>query len=127
MEKNKHKVIYDEKYKAEPSRFTVGDSVYLKAGEKKSGLDRGRWMGPFTVEEILSEENVKLTMGNSKRHPVVNVNRLKIDEADNLKRITESVIRILDKIRTRNEKARLESKYFVELKNGKQFGSLTIF
>ena len=103
-EKNRHKVIYDEKHKAEPSRFTVGDSVYLKAGEKKSGLDREHWMGPFTVEEIISEENVRLNMGNSKRHPVVNVNRLKIDEADNLKRITESVTRILDKMRTRNEK-----------------------
>ena len=110
-EKNRHKVIYDEKHKAEPSRFTVGDSVYLKAGEKKSGLDREHWMGPFTVEEILSEENVRLNMGNSKRHPVVNVNRLKIDEADNLKRITESVTRILDKMRTRNEKGRLESCY----------------
>ena len=116
-EKNRHKVIYDEKHKAEPSRFTAGDSVYLKAGEKKSGLDREHWMGPFTVEEILSEENVRLNMGNSKRHPVVNVNRLKTDEADNLKTITESVTRILDKMRTRNEKGRIESKYFVELKN----------
>ena len=75
-------------------------------------------MGPFTVEKILSEEIVKLNMGNSKRHPVLNVNRLEIDEADNLKRITESVTRILDKMRTRNEKDRLESKHFVELKKG---------
>ena len=117
-EKNRHKVIYDEKHKAEPSRFTVGDSVYLKAGERKSGLDREHWMGPYIVEDVVSEENVKLKMGDSRRHPVVNVNRLKMDKADDLKRISESVTRILDKMRTRNEKGRLESKYFVELKNG---------
>ena len=65
----------------------MGDSVYLKAGERKIGLDKEHWMGPYTVEEVVWEENVRLNMGASKRHPVVNVNRLKMDEADNLKRI----------------------------------------
>ena len=113
-------------YRTTPHSVTKETPAFLisksrRAGEKKSGLDREHWMGPFTVEEILSEENVRLNMDNSKRHPVVNVNRLKIDEADNLKRRTESVTRILDKMRTRNEKGRLESK------TGRQFGSLTIF
>ena len=57
-------------------------------------------------------------MNDSKRHPVVNVNRLKGDKSDNLRELSKSVKRIHDKMRTRTEKGRLETKFFVQLDNG---------
>ena len=117
-EKERHKEIYDKKNAAERCRFQVGDSVYLKSGEKKIGLDRDHWKGPYVIEEVVSNENVKLKMRDSRRYPVVHINRLKPDKADNLDKVSSDVIKVLDKMRTRNDKGRLETKYFVELKNG---------
>eukprot|EP00794_Sanderia_malayensis_P001170 gene1170-539_t len=65
-ERDRHKAIYDKKHTAEECEFKAGDSVYLKAGEKKTGLDRNHWEGPYIVEKIISKENVKLQMGNSR-------------------------------------------------------------
>ena len=45
----------------------------------------------------------------------MNVNRMKIDKFDNSKELSTSVNRILDKMRTRNEKGRLETKFFVQI------------
>ena len=56
-------------------------------------------------------------MNDSERHPLVNVNRLKVDKFDNLRELSKSVKRILDKMRTRTEKGRLETKFFVQLEN----------
>ena len=117
-EKHRHKAEYDKKHHVEKCSFRKGDLVYLKAGEKKSGLDASHWLGPYEIVEVISEENVKLKMNDSKRHPVVNVNRLKVDKSDNLRELSKSVKRILDKMRTRTEKGRLETKFFVQLENG---------
>eukprot|EP00794_Sanderia_malayensis_P010573 gene10573-11695_t len=117
-ERDRHKAIYDKKHTAEECEFKAGDSVYLKAGEKKTGLDRNHWEGPYIVEKIISKENVKLQMGNSRRHPVVHVNRLKPDKADNPEKVCEEVVEIMDKMRSRNDKGRLETKYFVLLRSG---------
>ena len=68
--------------------------------------------------ELLSNENVKLEMPDSNRHPIVHINRLKRDNADDPAEIRKSIRKVLDKMRTRNEKGRLETKYFVELNNG---------
>ena len=62
---------------------------------------------------------MKLNMPDLNRHPVVNINRLKKDNADDPVEICKSIRTVLDKMRTRNEKGRLETKYFVELHNGK--------
>ena len=110
-EKNRHKAEYDKKLHVEKCSFRKGDLVYLKAGEKKCGLDASRWLEPHEIVEVISEQNVKLKMNNSKRHPVVNVNRLKVDKSDNLRALSKSVNRILDKMRTRTEKGRLETKF----------------
>eukprot|EP00795_Rhopilema_esculentum_P017524 gene17524-9148_t len=117
-ERERHKTAYDKKYNVEQAEFKIGDSVYLKAGERKTGLDRNHWLGPYRVTEVVSKENVKLDMPDSNRHPVVNVNRLKRDKADDPVEMSKSIRKILDKMRTRNEKGRLETKYFVELANG---------
>ena len=95
---------FDKKHHVEKCSFRKGDLVYLKAGEKKSGLDASHWLGPYEIVEVISEKNVKLQMNDSKRHPVVNVNRLKVDKSDNLRELSKSVKRILDKMRTRTEK-----------------------
>eukprot|EP00794_Sanderia_malayensis_P015609 gene15609-17181_t len=105
---------YDEKTEhgnTETASFKVNDSVHVKAGEQKSGLDCNHWLGPYQVIEIVSQENVKLNMGNPRRYPIVNVNRLKLDKSDNLEAVSKSVERMLDKTRTRNEKGRSETKY----------------
>ena len=82
-------------------------------------LDKGHhWKGPYVIEEVVSNENVKLKMRDSRRYLVVHINRLKPDKADNLDEVSSDVIKVLDKMRTRNDKGRLETKYFVELKNG---------
>ena len=57
-------------------------------------------------------------MNDSKRHPVVNVNRLKLDKSDKLMEGSKSIKKVLDKLRRRNEKGRLETKYFVQLDTG---------
>ena len=67
--------------------------------------------------EVISNENVKLDMPDSNRHPVVHINRLKKNNADDPTEVSKSIRKVLDKIRTRNEKGRLEAKYFVELDN----------
>ena len=56
-------------------------------------------------------------MNDSRKHRIVNVNRLKVDKSDNLRELSKSVKRILDKMRTRTEKGRLETKFFVQLEN----------
>ena len=120
-EKERHEKIYGKKNAAERCRLQVGDSVYLKSGEKKTGLDRDHLKGLDVIEEVVSNENVKLKMGtseDSRRHPVVHVNCLKPDKADNLEKVSSDVIKVLDKMRTRNDKGWLETKYFVELENG---------
>ena len=117
-ERERHKVAYDKRYNAQSTEFSIGDSVYLKAGERKTGLDRNHWFGPYRIIELISNENVKLNMPDSNRHPVVNINRLKKDNADDPAEICKSIRTVLDKMRTRNEKGRLETKYFVELQNG---------
>ena len=68
---------YDKKHHVEKCNFRKGDLVYLKASEKRSGLDASHWLGPYEIVEVISEENVKLKMNDSKRYPVVNVNRPK--------------------------------------------------
>ena len=57
-------------------------------------------------------------MNDSKRHPVVNVNRLKLDRSVKLMEVSKSIKKVLDKMRTRNEKGRLETTYFVQLDTG---------
>ena len=49
---------------------------------------------------------------------MVNVNRLKPDKSDKLIEVNKLVTKVLDKMRTRNEKGRLETKYFVQLETG---------
>ncbi len=92
------------------------DSVYLKAGEKKSGLHKDYWEGPYVIEKVISKEYVKSKMNSSRRNPMVHVNWLKPDKADNLEKISSDVKEILDKMRTRNNRVWLETKYFVLLK-----------
>ena len=58
-------------------------------------------------------------MPDSNIHPFVNVNRLKKNKADDPAELSKSIRTVLDKMRSRNEKGRLETKYFVELNNGK--------
>ena len=57
-------------------------------------------------------------MNDSKRHPVVNVNRLKLDKSDKLMQVSKSIKKVLDQMRRRNEKGRLETKYVVQLDTG---------
>ena len=57
-------------------------------------------------------------MPDSQKNPVVHVNHLKRDKADQPYRIKPSVVRVLDKMRTRNAKGRLDTRYFVEMNNG---------
>ena len=57
-------------------------------------------------------------MPDSNRHPVVNINRLKNDNADDPVEICKSIRTVLEKMRTRNKKGRLETKYSVEVHNG---------
>ena len=54
--------------------------------------------------EIVSKENVKLKMGNSRRYPIVHDNRLKLDKADDLQKVSADVIELLDMMRTGNKK-----------------------
>ena len=106
---------YDKKHHAETSNVKFGDTVYLKASEKKSGLDCVHWLGPHEIVEIFSNENVRLKMNDSKRHSVVNINRLKPDKSDKLIEVSKLVTKMRDKMRTRNKKGRLETKYFVQI------------
>ena len=46
-ERERHKTAYDQKYKVQRSEFKIGDSVYLKAGKLKTGLDRNHWFSPY--------------------------------------------------------------------------------
>ena len=115
-QKNRHKIEYDKKHRIEISKFKIGDTVYLNFGEKKSGLDCTHWLGPYEIVEVVSKENVSLKMNDSKRHPVVNVNRLKLDKSDKLMEVSKSIKKVLDKMRTRNEKSRLETKHFVQVR-----------
>ena len=61
---------------------------------------------------------MKLKMPDSNRHPIVHINRLNRDNADDPAEICKSIRNVLEKMRTRNEKGRLETKHFVELNNG---------
>lgn len=114
----RHKTAYDKKCKTQQTELKSGDSVYLRAGERKTGLDRDHWYGPYQVEGVISNENVRLHMPGSNRHPVVNVNHLQRNKADDPIETSKSIRTVLDKMRNRNEKVRLETKYFVELENG---------
>ena len=91
---------------------------YLKAVERNTGLDRNHWFGPYRVIEVISNENIELDMPDSNRHPIVHINRLKKNNADDPIDVSTSIRNVLDKMRTQNEKGRLETKYFVELDNG---------
>ena len=117
-EREKHKSAYDKRYNTQLAEFKIGDSVYLKSGERKMGLDRNHWFGPYCMIEVLSKENVKLDMPNSKRHPIVHINHLKKNYAANPIEVSKSIQKVLDKMCTQNEKGRLEIKYFMELDNG---------
>ena len=57
-------------------------------------------------------------MSDSERHAVVNINRLKPDKSDKITEVKNLVTKVLDKMRTKNEKGRLETKYFVQLETG---------
>ena len=98
-ERESHKTACDQKYKAQRAEFKIGDSVYLKVGERKTGLHRNYWFGPYQVVELISNENVKLDMPNSNRHPIVNINRLKKNKADDPAELSKSIRTVLDKMR----------------------------
>ena len=115
-EKDRKKVRFDKK--SIVPDFKVGESVFMKVCERVIGLDKEHWKGPYPVEEIVSPENMRLHMPDSWKNPLVHVNHLKRDKADQPCRIKPSVVRVLDKMRTRNAKGRLDTRYFVELNDG---------
>ena len=64
-------------------------------------------------------ENVCLQMTGSKRNPVVHVNYLKRDKSDPVNKMKPFFfVKVLDKMRTRNDKGGLETRHFVELDDG---------
>ena len=65
-------------------KMQAGDIAYRRASEKKSGLDCVHWLGPYEIVEIVSNENVRLKMSDSKRHSVVNINRLQPGESEKI-------------------------------------------
>ena len=90
----------------------------MKVCERVTGLDKEHLTGLYVVEEIVSPENVRLRMPDSRKNPVIHVNQLKRDKADHPNRIKPSVVKVLGKMRVRNAKGRLNTRYFVELKDG---------
>ena len=108
----------DKKHRAGTSKLKVGDTVYMKARQKNSGLDCVHWLGPYEFVEIVSNENVRVKMSESKRHSVVNINRLKPDKSDKITEVNKLFTKVLDKMRTMKEKGRLQTKYFVQLEKG---------
>ena len=98
------------------------DYVWLREGDidSKRPLDRVRWTGPYKIEQVLSEQNLKLSLPNKdKRHPiVVHVNRTKRDKAVTKEDIGGRVIKVIDKTKVRSLNGRLVNKSFIELKGG---------
>ena len=111
-EKDRQKVRFDKKSMVPD--FKVGEPVFMKVCERVTGLHKEHWKGPYLVEEIVSPENVRLQMSDARKNPVVHVNHLKRDTADQPYTIKPSIVRVLDKMRTRNAKGRLDTRYFVE-------------
>ena len=98
--------------------FKIGGSLFTKVCERVTGLDKEHLTGLYIVEEIVSPENVRLRMPDSRKNPVIHVNQLKRDKADQPNRIKPSVVKVLGKMHVRNAKGRLNTRYFVELKDG---------
>ena len=86
----------------------------MKVCERVTELDKEHWKG----SQIVSPENVRLRMPDSRKNPVVHVSHLKRDKTDQPYRVKPSVVKVLDKMSTRNAKGRLDSRYFVELNDG---------
>ena len=76
-EKDRQKVRID-KTSMVPD-FMVGESAFMKVCGRVTGLDKEHRKGPYVVEEIVSPENVRIQMPDSRKNPVVHVNHLKQD------------------------------------------------
>ena len=118
-EKERQKAVYDKRVAAEDHQYSVGDMVYLKNNDKRqtTGLDMQHWLGPYRIHRIISAENVELDLKDSRRNRIVHVDQLKMCTVKQQADIQDRIRTVLDKMRQRNQKGRLETKYFVELDN----------
>ena len=118
-EKERQKAAYDTKVAARDHQYSVGDMVYLKNNDKKqsTGLNLEHWLGPYKVQRVISSQNVELDLKDSRRNRIVHVDQLKRCTEEQKEDIQNRVKTVLDKMRQRNQKSRLETKYFVELDN----------
>ena len=114
---DRNKERYDAS--AKPHGYQAGDWVWLKREEKEGTLDRIKWTGPFQISEVLSEQNVRLTLPRGNRqHNIVHANRLKKDSAVQKEDVTGKINRTLDTKKVRGLNGRLVNKAFVELVGG---------
>ena len=101
------------------TRNSVGDMVHLKNNDKRqtTGLDLQHWLGPYRVHRVISAENVELDLKASRRNRIVHVDQLKMCTLEQQADVQDRIRIVLDKMRQRNQKGRLETEYFVELDN----------
>jgi hypothetical protein len=92
-----NKSLYDGKYFKEPPSYQEGESVRLKQPQTKTGLKKklrnDKWSEPYTVNRVISPQNVEIRLGNNK-DKVVNVNNIK----KNFKNISGERVRTSDTI-----------------------------
>lgn len=70
--KIRSKELYDRRVR--PQTFAVGDSVYLLKEPRKNKLD-DQYTGPYILDEILDNNNVKIVMSRKTR--VVHIDKIK--------------------------------------------------
>ena len=119
-EKERQKKAHDKRVTAENHRYSVGDMVYLKNHDKRqsTGLNLQHWLGPYKIQRVISSENVELDLKDSRRNRIVHVDQLKRCTMEQIDKVKDRVRTVLDKMRQRNQKGRLETKFFVELDDG---------
>ena len=132
----KQKEQYD--LKSDVINYDIGEKIWVFNPSTKPGLSTKllhNWHGPYIIIDKLSDVNYKIQMCDSKKsEQTVHVNRIKhfvdpddrpvTDEGDigsnidSIENNDNTMVKILDTMRSRNESKRLEKHYFVQYENG---------
>jgi hypothetical protein len=81
-----NKKAYDSKYKHPPIKYKEGEEIRLKRPQTIVGLKKklrnDLWSEPYKITKVISDQNVEIDLGNTKK--VVNVNNIKKKEPERL-------------------------------------------
>ena len=117
-EQKRQKDRHDENIKEVD--IQIGDKVWIRDFIIKKGTSKKfhqPWKGPFEVAKVLGRNNAEIILGDKKKRTKrVNLEHVKL--ARDIDGKPDEIVKVHDKLRSRNPGQRLTTRYFVEFYDG---------